>query len=178
MKKKISLKSFFNKKENVALLVLGVLFCTGIVVSNFKDNNIPLHDGDVLVDSLNVATNEEKAADKGGNLEEKRANVDMERNKVISTLDATIEESKNESEKNSAIKEKETLVKYMKQEVEIENIIEAKNLPESFVLITDSSINVTVDEQDLKQDVVTKICEVVMRETSRTADKIIIQSCY
>ena len=57
-------------------------------------------------------------------------------------------------------------------------IIKAKGLPDSFVMITDSSVNVTVDKQELDTNTVAKICDIVMRETGKTADKIVIQSKY
>ncbi|MFR2965459.1 MAG: SpoIIIAH-like family protein [Anaerovoracaceae bacterium] len=66
----------------------------------------------------------------------------------------------------------------METELAIESIIEQKNLPDSFVLITESSISVTVDQQDLDTSTVAKICDIVMRETGESADKIIIQSKY
>lgn len=178
MKKKINFKNIFYKKENVAILTLALVFCVGMVVNGVRDKDIPLHDGDVLVDSLNVNTDENTVAGEESTLEAKRASVDMERNKIVATIDETINSSSNETEKKNAIAQKERLVKNMKQEVDIESIILTKDLPASFVLITDSSINVTVDEQDLKQNIVAKICDIVMRETGRTADKIIIQSCY
>ena len=66
----------------------------------------------------------------------------------------------------------------MENELAIESLIQSKNLPASFVLITESSVNVTVDKQELDTNTVAKICDIVMRETGRTADKIIIQSMY
>ena len=78
----------------------------------------------------------------------------------------------------STLEKKEKLASYMEQEVEIESMIASKNLPASFVIITDAMVTVTVDEQELKQDVVTKIASIIMEETGRTADKIIIQSAY
>ena len=57
----------------------------------------------------------------------------------------------------------------MEQEIAVENIIRTKNLPECLVIITDSSVTVTVDEQELKQNVVAKICNVVMEETGRVS---------
>ena len=63
-------------------------------------------------------------------------------------------------------------------ELAIESIIESKGLPDSFVLITESSISVTVDQQELDTNTVAKICDIVMRETGKSADKIVIQSKY
>jgi hypothetical protein len=45
-------------------------------------------------------------------------------------------------------------------------------------MITESSVNVTVDKQELDTNTVAKICDIVMRETGKTADRIVIQSMY
>jgi len=192
---KIDIKGFLNKKENVALIAVAVILCAGVAVTNVKSNNIPLHDGDVLVDSQNVAlenpqgeeTNnddqaEDTASDKvagvSASLEEQRAKLDLERNDLLAGYEDTIKNSTNEAEQKSALAKKEKLTQYMEQEVAVESIIISKNLPASLVIITDSTVTVTVDEQDLKQNIVAKICHIVMEETERTADKIIIQSAY
>jgi len=97
---------------------------------------------------------------------------------LLAGYEDTIKNSTNEAEQKSALAKKEKLTQYMEQEVAVESIITSKNLPASLVIITDSTVTVTVDEQDLKQNVVAKICHIVMEETERTADKIIIQSAY
>ena len=81
-------------------------------------------------------------------------------------------------EQENASKEKKRIIEYMEKELAIESIIKSKGLPESFVLITESSISVTVDKQDLDTNTVAKICDIVMRETGKPAEKIIIQSKY
>ena len=198
MKKRIKfdLKGFLNKKENMALIAMAVILCAGVAVTNVKANNIPLHDGDVLVDSQNVAQADETAettdatadeettgssetvAGVNASLEEQRAKLDLERNDLIAGYEDTIKNSTNEAEQKSAVAKKEKLTGYMEQEIAIEGMITSKNLPASLVIISDNTVTVTVDEQDLKQDVVAKICNLVMEETGRTADKIIIQSAY
>ena len=70
------------------------------------------------------------------------------------------------------------MYKRQEKELAIESLIDSKGLPDSFVLITESSINVTVDQQELDTGTVAKICDIVMRETGKTADKIVIQSKY
>lgn len=209
-KYKLDLKGFFNKKENVAVAALALVFCAGLVITEVKASNIPLHDGDVLVDSRNIAQVEESDAEKntdegsekskdaaaddvnqaegekedaqgtqsGGTFAEKRAKLDLERNDLIAGYDSTIKNSTNDAEKNNAVANKEKLTKYMEQEVSIESLISSKNLPECLVIITESTITVTVDEQELTQNTVAKICNIVMAETGRGADKIIIQSNY
>ena len=177
MKKKFTfdIKAFLHRKENLALMTMAVVLCTGLALTNVK-GQIPLHDGDVLVDSK--AVTEEPKAEEEATLEQKRANLELERNQLIAAFDETIKNSASEEEKKNAMKQKEQLIKCMEQEIAIEGIIDTKNLPDSLVIITENTVNVTVDEQDLKQNMVTKICNVVMTETGRTADKIIIQSLY
>lgn len=180
MKKRIlcNIKAFLHKKENLALMTMAVVLCTGLVLTNVK-NQIPLHDGDVLVDSKAVTKEiTENSDDEPATLEQKRAALDLERNQLIAAYEDTIQKSANEAEKKNAIKAKEQITKYMEQEIAIEGILNTKNLPESLVIITENTVNITVDEQDLKQNMVTKICNVAMTETGRTADKIIIQSLY
>ena len=174
----VDVKGFLRKKENWALLTMAVVLCTGLVLTNVKEQ-IPLHDGDVLVDSTELTEESEKVESATpSTLEQKRAALELERNQLIASFDETISNSASEAEKKNAMKEKEVLTEYMKQEVAIEGILNTKNLPKCLVIITDKTVTVTVDEQDLKQNMVTKICNVVMTETGRTADKIIIQSLY
>lgn len=180
MKKKISIniKTFLQKKENLALLTMAIVLCTGLVLTNIK-NPIPLHDGDVLVDSKAITEDSQSETDtKSSTLDQKRANLELERSQLLAAYDDTIKNSSVDAEQKNAMKQKETLLKYMEQEIAIEGILDSKNLPDSMVIITEKTVNVTVDEQDLKQNMVTKICNVVITETGRTADKIIIQSLY
>lgn len=179
MKKKFSYKDILYKGKRLAVLGLVVVFGTGIIVTSGLDKKeeIPAHDGEVLVDSLAV-NEEEKAETVSGDFDQMRAQMELERNKLISTLDSTINNSKNDNEKKNASEEKQRIMNYMETELAIESIIEQKNLPDSFVLITESSISVTVDQQELDTNTVAKICDIVMRETGKSADKIIIQSKY
>ena len=113
-----------------------------------------------------------------GTFEEMRANLELERNKLIATLDSTINNSKNENEKANASKEKERILGYMEKEVAIENAAKSKNLPDIFVMVTQSSVAVTVDKQELDTNTVARICDIVMRQTQMPADKIVVQSRF
>lgn len=204
MKKKFSYKDILFKSKRLGALCLIVAFAAGLALTSGMSSDIPVHDGDVLVDSLAVT---EKAAVSGKtqaqggengdsqgsdnaagenkdgvgqtqSFEEMRASLELERNKLISTLDSTINNSENETEKANASKNKEKIVDYMENELAIESLIKAKGLPESFVMITDSSVSITVDKQELDSNTVAKICDIAMRETGKTADKIVIQSKY
>lgn len=204
-KSKLSLKGFFNKKENIVITAVALVFCAGLVVTEMKAGDIPLHDGDVLVDSRNIsAENEELPPDNSGEssglssedtaeepdgensgseaagsvFSAQRAKLEMERSDLIGKYDDTIKNSTNDTEKKNAVASKEKLTDYMEQEVAVTNIISGKNLPDCLVIITDSTVTVTVDDRDLDQNTAAKICSIIMAETGRSADKIVIQSNY
>lgn len=177
-KKKFTYKDILFKSKRLTAAALVVAFGAGLLLTQTGKTEIPVHDGDVLVDSLAVAEEKEKDMAAEGSFDERRAALELERNKLMASLDSTISNSKNKDEQATAMKEKERILTAMENELAIESLIQSKNLPASFVLITESSVNVTVDKQELDTNTVAKICDIVMRETGRTADKIIIQSMY
>ena len=175
---KFSYKDILYKSKRLTVCALALVLTGGVVVTSSldKNNDIPVHDGEVLVDSLNVS--DKDTEELKGDFQSMRAEFELERNKLISTLDTTINNSDNENEKKNASREKKRIIEYMEKELAIESIIKSKSLPDSFVLITESSISVTVDKQELDTNTVAKICDIVMRETGKPAEKIIIQSKY
>ena len=160
LKKKFSYKDILYKGKRLGALCLILVFGAGLLVTSQMGNEIPVHDGDVLVDSLAVSED----ADKEGTFEEMRAALDLERNKLLSSMDSE--------------QEKKRITGYMEKELAVESLIKSKNLPSSYVVITEGSVSVTVDKQELDTNTVAKICDIVMRETGRSADKIVIQSKY
>ena len=58
----------------------------------------------------------------------------------------------------------------------LEKLIKTKDLPEALVIITDNSVNVTVNTQELLRSDVAKIYDIVMRETGRDAGEIVVQN--
>lgn len=190
-----------NKKKCMGLAALamcmGVYAAVGGVFPDKAANeNIPLHDGDVLVDSLNVSEEGENGEKSEGSVDESalvtsddvselentdtyfqelRATLDMDRNKIISMLEDAESSASSKSEKEEASAEKMRLLNYMEQEKTIETLIKNKGLPETFVVISDSGVNVTVNSEELDQSMVTKICEIVMRQTDRKASEIVVQ---
>lgn len=198
--------------------------------TDYELEQMTLHDGDVLVDSLNVTgvpgtssdaavvdtaagapgseeqagtgtgdTGEQTAAEddsldssmivtsddlsEASNadayFQEVRATINTDRNQVISMLTDVIEESKDGSaEKNNASQQKLKIIDYMNKEKVIENLIKNKGFADALVLMTDNSVNVTVNKQEITQSDVAKICDIVMRETGRDAGQIVIQSKY
>ena len=175
---KFSYKDILYKSKRLTVCALALVLTGGVMVTSSLDKNseIPVHDGEILVDSLNVS--DKDTEELKGDFQSMRAEFELERNKLISTLDTTINNSDNENEKKNASREKKRIIEYMEKELAIESIIKSKSLPDSFVLITESSISVTVDKQELDTNTVAKICDIVMRETGKPAEKIIIQSKY
>ena len=176
------------------IISLGVYTAIGgISPEKAANDDIPLHDGDVLVDSLNVQEDEGESegsvdesalvtSDDVSELEnsdsyfqELRATLDMDRNKIISMLTDAESSASSEAEKKEASAEKMRLLDYMEQEKTVEALIKNQGLPECFVVITDSGVNVTVNSKELDQSMVTKISEIIMRETDRNASELVIQ---
>lgn len=180
------LKSFFNRRKNIGLLTLLCLFAIGAYIVT-SQNQIPLHDGDVLVDSravsgsetdqnIEVVNSDQPTNDyKSNDLKDMRAQINLERNKVLDTLNQTIGSSASSSEVTSATQQRDKLLTYIEQEMEIENIIKTKKLPECIALITDNSVTITVDAPEVDQKTATSICALTMKQTNRPANEIIVQ---
>ncbi len=197
MKKKIL------KKSVMAVICLSVVVAGAIITEKQVQNTaeIPEHDGEVLVDSLNIqqepAEQENEASEDDGEaaetvtsddvseleqsdsfFEELRASITLDRNEVIAMLTDAETTSENSAEKENASQQKMELMENMQLEQEVENAIKTKGLPECLVLITENGVNVTVNKQELTENEVAKICDIVMRETDRSASQIIIQSKF
>ncbi len=187
------------KKGRIAgAAVLALFVCAAAVmqikpdlVATLTGSEIPQHDGDVLVDSLNISDDDveaeknetqsvasddgvEKNTDK--TFEEERAGINLDRNEVIAMLTDTVAQADTEAEKKNATEQKLKIIKYMDQEQIIEKLIKTKDLPEALVIITDNSVNVTVNTQELLRSDVAKIYDIVMRETGRDAGQIVVQN--
>ncbi len=165
-----------NKKIVTAAAMLAVCLCTYCIAGDklsheTSTDEIPLHDGDVLVTSDDVA----ELDNKDTYMSELRATLDMDRNKIISMLSDAETSAADPEEKQKASEEKMKLLGYMEEEKTIETLIKNKGLPDSFVVITDSGINVTVNTEELDQPTVTKICEIIIRQTDRKASEIVVQ---
>ena len=201
MKKLNVLKNIhIGKKGRIAgAVVLTLVVCAAAVmqvkpelVATLTGSEIPPHDGDVLVDSLNISNDDEVKAEKNKTesiasddgvenntdktFAEERANINLDRNEVIAMLTDTIAQADNEAEKKNATEQKLKIIKYMDQEQIIEKLIKTKDLPEALVIITDNSVNVTVNTQELLRSDVAKIYDRVMRETGRDAGEIVVQN--
>lgn len=198
MKKFVSFIKKNKKKVGLftALILCAVVYTAagGIFSDKTVNEDIPLHDGDVLVDSINVheenTDNDGEKADESSLVtsddvtelkntdsyfQEMRATLDMDRNRLLSMLTESEAAASEKGEKKELTAEKMKLLEYMKQEKTIETLIKNKNLPETFVVISDTGVNVTVNTEELNQNMVTKICEIVMRQTDRAASDIVVQ---
>jgi len=201
IKKRIpKLGSISRRKKAVLVGALALVLCFGVVATMNGTDEISRHDGNVLVDSLNISGisgNSAEAVDTAAPLAETplvtsddiaelrnsdvyfaevRATINMDRNQIISMLTDVIAMAETTAEKENATNQKLKIIDYMEKERMIENLMETRGLPESLVLITDNAVNVTVKKQDLTQSDVAKICDIIMRETGRGAGQIVIQS--
>lgn len=203
MSSKKKYRDFLGKNKKLVAGLAALMVCFGAFLASGRllpdkaaNSDIPLHDGDVLVDSLGV-DDEDSAADKKSSkskeaelvasddvaqlenkdsyFQELRATLDMDRNKIISMLTDAEDSASTKKEKQEATAQKMRLLNYMEQEKTVETLIKNKGLPESFVVISDSGVNVTVNTEKLDQQTVTKICEIVMRQTSVKASEIVVQ---
>lgn len=180
-------KRIKNNKKTATLLVALVLCISAYIITGTitgektVNDDIPIHDGDVLVDNTNDESSlvtSDQAVDnenKDSYFEEIRANLEMDRNKIISMLTEAEKTAATTEEKKKASDEKIKLLSYIETEKNIETLIKNKGLPECFVIISDSSVNITVNTTKLDQETVTQICEIVMRESGRTANEIVVQ---
>lgn len=107
---------------------------------------------------------------------EARETITYDRNEMISMLTDTIETSADGSQKNSASQQKDKLLEYMEKEKNIESLIRNKGFTDAFVLITDRSVNVTVQTDTLSENDAAKILDIVIRETGRSVDDVVIQA--
>jgi stage III sporulation protein AH len=205
------------KKTLILLSMLFVVLAIGVINNrlaekdaltasedyvNYEQQQIDEHDGEVLVDSIQLAAVPGTSPDNNNEapIEESavvitsddiselgsadaffaeiRAAMDMDRNEILSMLTSVIEESDPGPEKDNATQQKLKIIEYMNTEKVMENLIVNKGFAEAFVVMTDTSVNVTVNKEELNQSDVAKIIDVVMRETNRPADQIVIQNKY
>ncbi len=169
---------------------------------NYEEQQMDQHDGEVLVDSIQLsavpgsspAVNTEAQAEESAVVitsddvaelqsadaffAEIRATMDMDRNEILSMLTSVIEESDEGPEKDNATQQKLRIIEYMNTEKVMENLIVNKGFAEAFVIMTDTSVNVTVNKAELSQSDVAKIMDVVIRETGRSTDQIVVQNKY
>lgn len=107
---------------------------------------------------------------------EARETLAYDRNEMISVLTDTIDNTSEGSEKNSAQQQKDKIIEYMNMEKSLENLIRNKGYSDAFVIVTDKSVNITVQAKELSDQDVARILDVAMRETGRGAEDIVVQT--
>ncbi len=107
---------------------------------------------------------------------EARETLAYDRNEMISVLTDTISNTSDGSEKYSAQQQKDKIIEYMNAEKSLENLIRNKGYSDAFVIVTDKSVNITVQAEELTEQDVAKILDVAMRETGRGAEEIVVQA--
>ena len=164
---------------------------------NYEEEQLRLHDGEVLVDSIELVEipgssetatigedelvafdNFEELANSDAYFEEVRATINMDRNEIIAMLTDVIAETKEGPERDQATKQKLKIIDYMNKEKTIETLARNKGIPDALVIMTDQSVNVTLNQKEISKTDIAKITDIVIRETGRSADQIVIQSKF
>lgn len=202
-----------NKKRHFLIIGLAVLVVGAGVVNNlvnnendldvsanyvnYEEEQLRLHDGEVLVDSIDLvelpgsdetatigedelvaSDNYEELANSDAYFEEVRATINMDRNEIIAMLTDVIAETKEGPEREQATKQKLKIIDYMNTEKTIETLARNKGIPDALVIMTDQSVNVTLNQKEISRNDIAKITDIVIRETGRSADQIVIQSKF
>lgn len=202
-----------NKKRHFLIIGLAVLVVGAGVVNNFintkqdldvsanyvnyEEEQLRLHDGEVLVDSIELvelpgssetatigedelvaSDNFEELANSDAYFEEVRATINMDRNEIIAMLTDVIAETKEGPERDQATKQKLKIIDYMNTEKTIETLARNKGIPDALVIMTDQSVNVTLNQKEISKTDIAKITDIVIRETGRSADQIVILSKF
>lgn len=202
-----------NKKRHFLIIGLAILVVGAGLVNNFintkqdldvsanyvnyEEEQLRLHDGEVLVDSIELvelpgssetatigedelvaSDNFEELANSDAYFEEVRATINMDRNEIIAMLTDVIAETKEGPERDQATKQKLKIIDYMNKEKTIETLARNKGIPDALVIMTDQSVNVTLNQKEISKTDIAKITDIVIRETGRSADQIVIQSKF
>ena len=202
-----------NKKRHFLIIGLAILVVGAGLVNNFintkqdldvsanyvnyEEEQLRLHDGEVLVDSIELvelpgssetatigedelvaSDNFEELANSDAYFEEVRATINMDRNEIIAMLTDVIAETKEGPERDQATKQKLKIIDYMNKEKTIETLARNKGIPDALVIMTDQSVNVTLNQKEISKTDIAKITDIVIRETGRRADQIVIQSKF
>lgn len=107
---------------------------------------------------------------------EARETITSDRGEMLTMLNDTIDKSGDGSEKSSAQEQKKKMIEYMNMEKSLESLIRNKGFSDAFVLITDQSVNVTVQQDSLSESEAAKILDIVLRETERDVEDVVIQA--
>ncbi|PAB60963.1 SpoIIIAH-like family protein [Anaeromicrobium sediminis] len=104
---------------------------------------------------------------------ESRLNINMEREKMLELLNEIIDNDKtDESSRKLANKEKMSIINTINKEKIVENLVRSKGFEDVVVFVTEHSVNVIVQTEELSNSDMAKILDIVTRETKAPMDNI------
>lgn len=108
---------------------------------------------------------------------ESKLERDKKRSEMVSQLNDIINNQlTNEEIRNQALTVKMDMISSTEKEVLIENMITAKGFNDTIVYLSDNTINVVVNNDELTEEDVAKIVDVIRRETDISMDGITIMN--
>lgn len=112
----------------------------------------------------------------GGNFfEEAKLSREQTRAKNKETLTSLVNNANvSGTQKDKAMKEIMKMTAISEKEMATENLLAAKGFQEAVVTISDESVDVVVNAEDLTEQQIAQIADVVKRKTECSADKIVI----
>lgn len=123
-----------------------------------------------------LITNKEAMSSSGYFIESKLER-DKKRGEMITYLNEIINNQlTSEEQRNQATNMKLKVIQNTEKEVLIENMIMAKGFSDAIVYLSDQSINIVVNSDELKASDVAKIVDIVKRETDIVMDNIVIMN--
>lgn len=111
----------------------------------------------------------------GGFFEEAKLSREQTRAKNKETLTSLVNNANiSDAQKNKAMNEIMKMTEVSEKETATENLLAAKGFQESVVTISEESVDVIVNAEDLTEQQIAQIADVVKRKTGCEADKIVI----
>lgn len=164
-------KKYLNKRVltlvGVCVLLVGAIVAN-IVLNNQNANTVETSGGDnSLEDAVSTSTLS------GGNFFEiYKTERDSVRTQEIAYLDAIVAQGADTETLSDAQQQKLTLIHCMEIELTVESLIRAKGFNEVAVSMHEGSVNVIVGANALTDEQVAQILDIVLTETSETAENV------
>lgn len=159
-------------------------------VADISDEDIVLDgDGSVSTASVSAVTTSTEVSSKenageavlvsntvnGSFFEEAKLSREQTRAKNKETLTSLVNnDNVSSAQKNKAMNEIMKMTTISEKETATENMLAAKGFDEAVVTISDESVDVIVNAEDLTEQQIAQIADVVKRKTECDADKIVI----
>ncbi|MCT4596172.1 MAG: SpoIIIAH-like family protein [Anaeromicrobium sp.] len=110
---------------------------------------------------------------------ESRLNINIEREKMLELLNEIINNDKtDDSSRKLANKEKMNIINTINKEKIVENLVRSKGFEDVVVFVTEHSVNVIVQTEELSSSDMAKILDIVTRETKTSMDNIKISNKF